>query len=211
MLTVNAAAANRKLTTLAAVKTELGIADSAQDEALSAMIDQMSAAVESFCNRVFAIDAVTESVRLPQGSFDRPEAGVSFLRLSRWPLIGVTSVTEDGTALALTDFEADFSAGTLLRLDGAGRRRRWNAECVVVVYSGGYKLPADEGRTLPFDIELATIEMVRLRYMTKSRDPSLKSINIPGVLQEDYWVGNLSENGAIPPMVAGLLEPTRAL
>lgn len=207
MLTVNTAAPNRKLTTLAAVKTELSIADGAQDDALNGMIDQMSAAVESFCNRVFAIDAVTESLRLTQGSFDRPEAGglvPSPLALA----LDRRDVGDGGrNGAGFNGFRGRFQR----RHASASRRRRTKK----ALERGMRRCRLQ--RRLQTSCRRRTHPAVRHRACDDRNGaaplhdeeprPQPEIHQHSRVLQEDYWVGNLSENGAIPPMVAGLLEP----
>jgi hypothetical protein len=210
MLTITSPATNRHLTTLDAAKIELGLSDTSQDSVLGTMIDQMSSLVETYCNRVFALETVSETMRLPQGRLDRPIPGVKLLQLERWPVVSVSSVYENGTLLDGLNWYVDLSLGHLFRLDD-GKKICWTNEIITVAYQAGYVLPGDTGRNLPADIELATLELIRTRFLTKGRDPTIRSVNIPGVMQTDYWVGGMSDNGAIPPNVAGILDQYRVV
>jgi hypothetical protein len=54
-----------------------------------------------------------------------------------------------------------------------------------VVYVGGYVLLGE----LPFEIEAACIKRVSLLWHEGGRDPSVRQISIPGVIERTYWVG----------------------
>jgi hypothetical protein len=100
ILTVTDAATSYDLTTLANVKAELGITSGDGDTILRRYISGASQAAMQYCNRVFAVETVSEQF-LP-GRRERMIRGiVSPLQLSRWPLTAVSSVTEDGAALTV--------------------------------------------------------------------------------------------------------------
>src|SRR5205085_640541 len=86
------------------------------------------------------------------------------LQLSRWPVVSLTSVTENGAALVQdTDFTVDVDNGQLLRLDG-DRPRHWSVFPVVVAYVGGFEC-------IPDDVQDAVIKTVRARWLGRDRDP----------------------------------------
>ena len=203
--TVTTLAAVRDLTTLATVKDTLSIAGTADDAFLSRAISQCSAAIEQACNRVFALETVQDTV-FP--------GRVSALQLSRWPVVSVISVTEDGEALiAGTGFTTDAAVGRLIRMDTDGTPRPWRAIQVAVTYQAGYVLPGDvsgAARTLPFDIEDATLRLVVARYAERRRDPFIKSEEVAGVGRIDYIVGNpAAGDGNLPPDVADIVRNYR--
>lgn len=202
--TVSVAAASRDLTTLATVKTELGITDTTLDAWLSAQITQASQAAATYCNRVFAKETLLDYFRL--------DCGAEKLLLSRQPVASITSVVEDGATLTAADYEFEAATGFLWRLDGSDNRSWWAAAKIVATHISGYELLA----TLPTDIEKACIVMVKQAYFAKTRDPMVKgeSIEIPGVetRRTDLWVGSVpGDNGAIPQEAEGLLGPYRII
>jgi hypothetical protein len=73
-----------------------------------------------------------------------------------------------------------------------------------VIYTAGYDLLGG----LPDTIEKACIELCKVHWGSRGRDPMVRSIDIPGVKRVDFWVGTTpgADNGAIPPTVAGRLE-----
>jgi hypothetical protein len=144
------------LTTLQHVKADLGLTNvnAARDEVLARMIDDVSSAIVTFCDRTFARDSVTEKL---QGY------GQTELMLNRTPLALVSEVRYRGLEVeeaADTDDSAgwmisDKDAGFLYRGDGfdptqptrtfitteyapGPGARAWEVD-----YVGGYLMPGD--------------------------------------------------------------------
>lgn len=204
LLTVLAASNTYDLTILATVKGELGITDQTLNDQIDAWIDQASAAIAAYCNRVFGLETVQEEF-WPDRS-DILTEGVAPLRLERWPVSSVTSVVEDGVTLVSgTNFRIDTKVGHLIRLDSNGWPTSWPAEAIVVVYVAGYTLL--DG--LPQDIERAAITMVKQAYFRARRDPSIKQESIPGVRDVSYWIATGIDAGNMTPDVVNLLAPYR--
>lgn len=205
ILTVTAAASNRKLTTAAALRTEMGVSTSeASDARLEDLILRASQTAETFCVRVFAKETLSEVFRCVRGRV---------LNLGRWPVVSpITSVTEDGTALSASDYEADLDGGRVFRLS-SDARVCWSAEKVTVVYAAGYVLPGDGGtRDLPQDIEAAVLKLAAGLYFGAARDPLIKGESADGIGSVDYWVGGMpGAGGDLPPDVTALLDPYRRL
>lgn len=198
------------LTSRDAVKAELGITDGSVDALLDRYVAGASAAAAQYCNRVFQVEAVSDAIWPAQdphpwmlsGSFET-------LQLSRWPVVAVTSVTENGTALVQdTDFRIDAAAGRLFRLDGMGNVMRWNALPKIVAYSAGYQGQGGFGGVPP-DVEDAVIRMVTTRYAARGRDRSLKQENIPGVIERSWWISTGSDAGNLTPDITDLLDNYR--
>jgi hypothetical protein len=203
--TVTAAASSHDMTTLSVVKAELGITDTNSDEILSRYISEGSAAVENFCNRVLVVETVKDQFwpqRDPQ--FQIAIQGVDQVQLSRWPVISVSSVVEDGLTLTVdTDFVVDAARGSLIRLDSNGYPTRWPAVAISATFQAGYA-------TIPADVSAALIRMVSQRWFAKGRDPSLRGETIPGVYSAQYWVSaGAGSSGNLTPDVADLLENYR--
>lgn len=196
MLTVITPAMNTRLTTVATVKAELGITGSIEDSWIGAVIDRASDTIARWCNRVFAQETVGQVIRL-----QHPDDA---LVLARFPVVAVTSVTVNGTALTGDEYEADANTGSLHRLDANGDRSPWPAGKITVTYAAGYVLPGDDGRDLPHDIEWATMLLVKTDYFARQRDPCKKTEVIEG-MGRDEWFGG----GAVIVTVQPLLAPYR--
>lgn len=180
------------LTTVATLAGELGIATPAASSAAEADLERRiavaSSAIERYCNRTFSKATLTESVA---------GYGTRYLRLSRPPLLSVTSVTLYGVAVDAEDYAApsgiEAQAGLLRRVEGSWE---WTAHestspapeplagterpLYEVVYVGGYVLPKDEAlpgtpRTLPYEVEEACLRTCVAIYRSKGRDQSIIS------------------------------------
>ncbi len=180
MITVVTPATGTDLTTLETVKTGLGITDDTDDDYLTLLIAQASAAVSGYCRRVFGLETVLETFRL--------DSSQETLMLGRFPVTAVASIVEDGITLTTDDWERDNSL--LYRLT-ADERQGWSARKVLVTYTAGYVLPGETDRTLPADIEAATIAYIRGLWFAKTRDPLIKSEKTPDVYEVTY--GGVSE------------------
>lgn len=197
MLTIVRPAESHRLTTLAVVKGELRLTGGADDAYLAGLVDQASAAVRTWCGRTFAAEAVREAVDAPRS------AG---LMLSRWPVVSIEAVTVAGLSCNPALFEADES-GTFYRLDGAGQRIGWCFGRIVVEYTAGFILPGKPGRTLPEDIERATLTLVKAEFFARTRDPLIRSEDVNGAVSTAYQVGGFGSS--LPPDVEGLLSRHR--
>jgi hypothetical protein len=198
MLTVSSAASSRALTTLQAVKDDLGLSDGTDDARLIRLIDQASDAIERHCARRLARESVVETFR--------PARCLAALLLERIPVATLTSIVEDGTTLTVDeDFEADLRQGMLWRLSG-DERVDWTAAKVVVSYAAGY-VPADQDASdVPPALSLACRRLVVAEYHGSARDGSVRSERQEGVGSVDYFAGQ-DRDGGLPPGVAALLAP----
>ncbi len=207
--TASSPPASVNLTTLAVVKNELGITTSDDDAYLSKQITALSQFVATYLGvrptddgaRGLGQQELTETFDLTKRA--------RTLRLSRWPLTAVASVTEDGTDLAADDYELDAPAGLLRRLCNDSLVA-WNTGQVTVEYTAGYVLPGESGRTLPYDIEDAVLDLIKADRAARNRDPALRSEEIVGVVTRQWWNGTTLRPGElIPPEVARNLDAYR--
>jgi uncharacterized phiE125 gp8 family phage protein len=201
---VTSPASSRDLTRLDTVKDELDIADDESDAKLTRWIREASGAIESYVGRVLAEETVVQTFRLEHRLHEARKHEP--LALQRYPVTAIAAVVDPfGTTLVQdTDYELDPTTGLLWRLGGA-RRIRWVPGKTVVTYTAGYALL--DG--LPFPIEQACLTLLKHRWAAKTRDPMVKSEETVGVERMDYWVGQVGDNGALPPEVTGLLDPFR--
>jgi uncharacterized phiE125 gp8 family phage protein len=197
MLTVTVPAESNDLTTLAAVKAELGVTGGGDDAKLAGYIKQASDTVTSYCNRVFAIETVSETLRLDQR---RDE-----LILSRFPVTALASIVENGVTLASTDYELDGDTGVIRRLRDDGPWS-WPQGKIVVAYAAGYILPGAIGRNLPQDIERAVILLVGRYASITPQDQLLRRETVEGIGSTEVF--QLGSSG-LPPEVTALLTNYR--
>jgi hypothetical protein len=217
VLTVTVPAASLNLTTLAIVKDELDIIDAAQDTRLARWISEASSQIHRWINRSLVSETVSEL--FPGCGSSRPDWMFGDVRrsldnggthatyrllLARFPVSSIDSVViDDGDPLDAATYTLDGEKGVLYL-------PYWSGSKIVVVYTGGYALTATSGvQTMPGAVVQAATAMVCLRHAMRGRDPSLRSVDVPGVLSETYWVGAKGEDGAMPPSVTGLLEGFR--
>lgn len=202
MLTVITPATNRKLTTVANLRLDLGYGPTdPSDAVLERMIDVASSAAEIYCNRVFARETVKET-------FDTV-IGEDFILLSRAPLYQITELSVDGDIYDAANYQVDSSK--LYRLDDDGRRLPWGSGAFSVTYSAGYALPGDDpaqpGPQLPLAIQSAISAEVSARKGAQGRDPLVRSESEDGIGSTSWFasagMGSSSASG-------GLLNPAAA-
>lgn len=212
-VTVVTPAESTLLTTLQRAKAEMGITDTDDDAVLLGMIARASSAIADETRRVFGIETVTETL---------DGTGTRLLGLSRAPIIAVSAVTEDGTAI--TDYSIeDAEAGALYRANGWGRSgglRMWGTEAYSsgyilpgyqdlrysVTYQAGYALPDEASPTLPGAVEQACLETVKAWYGDREGAGEVSSLRI-GQLQIGYRASTEpSDRGALPPAALGYLR-----
>jgi len=106
------------------------------------------------------------------------------------------------------DFLVSADVGQLIRLDTNGWPRRWPALPTIVQYPAGYDLKNDPNVT---DLSGAVIRMVKDRWFARKRDSRLRSENIAGAYEAQYWFasGPGAAVGNMTPDVSAMLERYR--
>lgn len=220
-LVVTTPATTRNLTTVAAVNLDLGLTTGTHDAWIASVLPRVSARVETYCERVFARETVTETWRDIRGQAQtdtRPAierlGGTKrpSLRLSRTPTSGTPTITltdgEDTEVLETDEYSLDASTGVLLRLNDSGHSIYWPSSRIDVAYTGGYLLPDQESRDLPEDLEGAVIDMVKLRFYARLRDPSLKSETVDLMGSQTFWMPGSGDTD-IPETIRAVLDGYR--
>ena len=115
----------------------------------------------------------------------------------------ITSVVEEGTTLAATDYELD---GSLLYRLTDDSRTPWNAAKVVITYVAGYVLLTDT----PQDLERACIATLAAIHAARGRDPRIRSEAADGVGSVSYLDPKAGAE-ALPVEAAALLGPYRKI
>lgn len=193
ILTVTTPAGSSDLTTIADVKADLGITSITDDALLTRYVAESSLEFAAVCNRVFGLETVAELMR--------PTSALDVLVMRRRPIVAITSIVEDDdAALTVDDYELDKAAGMIWRLE-SDCRRRWYANKLVVTYQAGYALPG----SAPRDLQKAVRAIVKAQYLSKGRDPLVRSEAVPGVYEVAYWVGGLPGGAAWPADIAAAI------
>ena len=106
------------------------------DAAITAYLEAATGIIESYCDRIFTSGLVTAETH---------DGGDDTVFLLQPPVTAVSSVTENGVAVASTGY-LSYLDGRLVRVAG-GRPRTWlnKLRTVVVNYTGGYT-------TIPYDV-----------------------------------------------------------
>ncbi len=196
------------LTTLEAFKAQMGITVSEKDDLIEQIIARASGRIADTTRRVLARETVAETfrARLNTSGMVTPEAAP--LILARYPVSSIQSVTVDGEALAADGYEVDPASGLLYRLS-SGFWCSWTGARIVVAYTAGYILPGNSDTNLPPALEEACLGIARMRWFNDSRDPLVKSEDVPDVGSTQYWVGDVptASSSGLPTDLADTLEP----
>jgi uncharacterized phiE125 gp8 family phage protein len=202
--TITTAADVTALTTLERAKEELGITTNANDAILERKIDEATSDIEAHLGRIFCRETITETFW--GHAFQAPE----YLTLHRAPVVSIASVTVDAIVIPSTEYRLEPETGILYRLTPAGYQWAWIwYQSIVVVYDAGYLLPGQADRDLPAAVEAGALALVSSYWVSRGRDGTVKSEEIPGVIRYDYWVGAVGEAGQLPPDVTIRLAPFR--
>ena len=207
MIEVVIPASDRKLAKLSDLKEELGITDTSQDTLLTRLIEEASDIVRTWCGREFVKERVAETV---EGWGDH------FTVLTRTPVTQIVSVELNGTPLDTSVFTIDDSrAGVVFNADVFSRTTygKWYIERIdlwygekawKITYDGGWDPPSVTAPAdpMPRDIQRACIEISKMLWHSRNRDPSVVSVRI-GEASETRIAGS----SPVPPFVKMLLDP----
>lgn len=138
--------------------------DPTLDDMIELLVRWSSDEISTQCSRSFAKETLIETFRDINWVCPR-------LFLSHWPIVEITSVVENGTALVEdVDYTVDFDDGKLVRLGSSSTS--W-IEPVEVTYTGGYELPFET----PPALQQAAILLVREAYYAAKRgDATIKMV-----------------------------------
>lgn len=214
------------LTTLAAVKDELGITDDSKDAYLRRSIAAASGAIARYCDRTFGRKTITETLT------GRDTASV-FLSLT--PIVEIESVEIGGALLDKGAYVVDEHTGELRRVGGVwpwtGRTVHFietvrvtgsEQPNIAVKYTGGYVLPKDdedngngddEKVNLPPELEMACIMTAATWVQGQSAPRDIASMRVD---QVQVSFGGAGSGGPVrqgrpglPAIVLDLLQPFR--
>lgn len=211
------------LTTLDALKDELGISVSTFDDTLKRYINAVSRRISEYCGRTFYFEEAIEEYQ--------PGHGGTALLVDRPPIVTIDSITYDGSTVessSYTSRDQDKKAGLIYREYGWIWTAKIAAAGVVddrlpgteereylVTYDGGYVTPKqvdDDGsltRTLPEDLEDACILACTMRYLQKGQNLNVKSEKSLSYSVAYGGSGNKAGDGqsSLPAEVRAMLAP----
>ena len=150
------------LCALADVKTYLGIGSASTDALLTSLINNVSAAIESYCSRTFLSQTYTET---------RNGSGANRMYCNNAPITSVLSVAVDGYAIpaSFTPTTYGWVFDTSLIYIRQGTPYSGSPNCfskgvqnVQLVYVAGYA-------TIPSDLAQACIEWVAYKFAKRDR------------------------------------------
>ena len=146
------------LTTLSDVSTYIGASDTSQDQVITALIENASAFIETFCNRTFAVATYTDT---------RSGNNRSRMLLNNSPITAVSSLTIDAVVIpASTGYPVagyTFDTNSIYLIPGGSYNIfRRDVQNVVVSYTAGFA-------TVPSDVAQACIELVAFKHAKRSR------------------------------------------
>lgn len=202
-LTVLTPASTRWLTTAQALYQDTGNVHFLEEPSLTAaLIAAASAAIESYCGRIFAQQQYLEVLG------QRPD---QYFLLSQRPIVTLDSLMVGETEI--DDYRLDDAeAGILFRRNGWGRLS--GLDTIDVTYVAGYLLPeqtsppAPTGPALPHDVERAAIESVKVWFHERLPESRVVSRTL-GDQRIDYGVQ--AGRTALPVLTQDLLAPYRRL
>jgi hypothetical protein len=208
--TVTVLASTYDLTLLATLKEELNVSSSTDDKYMGRVITETSRFAMQSCNRVFAVETLTDVIELDESRLDGWDVQQgSIVQLSRWPVTAIQSLVERdfaGNDLALvqdTDFTLDPLRGQVIRLyPPTGLPNWWWGRRLTVAYTAGYA-------AVPPDLEGAVLRLCVARVKARGRDPLLRSFDDPRVGIQTWWVGSPGTSGSLPEEIAGVLNNYR--
>lgn len=193
-------AASARLTTVAAVRGDLGLGpDTPATTQIERWIDQASARAASYCRRVFGREVVRERIDLCRERFTE-DGGIL---LDRGPAFRIVTATLDGVLTMPAGFQV--AEGRELFLLRDGDTVRWSGRSLAVTYEVGWLLPGEDrgegvnaspAPDLPADIERAVIQLVGVAVSAGGRDMMVKSEQVEGVGQTDFYV--MGSNATLP-------------
>lgn len=197
---------DRSLLTIEEARVAIGLAssDSSKDATLTPLNAYVAALITSAC-KVARSGVIPPTLRLESVTetflFNSLQKSVV---LSRKPVVTLTSVTVTDSLMGATEYALDAAAAIIYRVTSgfytmpSGPWGWWPCGNTVVEYSAGYE-------TVPDDLKYAAIKFLQAEYVTGTRDPNLKSLEISGVSKREWWVSDKPVTSSVPGEVMDIL------
>lgn len=175
------------LVSLDEMKTYLGISSSSYDDFLIQQGKIISDAVEAYCRRKFKPATYTQTFYCDNNHMS------SVINLFAWPVIGVTSISQDGDTVDTSEYRVHKPTGTIFKKNGYF----FSAEETVIIYEAGFE-------SVPNPVKSSVLTLIQERYNKKASGVSLdfgsdvQRISIPGTISIDFDY-SLSNNDRTSP------------
>lgn len=149
------------------------------------LINVASEKIENYCNREFKLDTRQEKY---QGKNSK------WLLLNNWPVHEVIEIKYYEEAIDDYDVNKNGHIYRSAGWNGSKDSEKYNIE---VEYKAGYKLPGEDDRDLPEQIEFACILLVKSLFDRMMRDLDISSKQVPD-FSEVYFNPNMLEGMPVP-------------
>jgi hypothetical protein len=214
-------ASARNLTSTANVKTVLNITTSTSDALIDLLIPRVSKLIVDHC--LLAPDAAggvptfaRETLRATWHQDGEALArGCDLFLPWRVPIHSIDAVVEDGvTRVAGTDYLLVGARPGCLRRISNDVPVEWSTAKIVVTFKAGFDVTTSLATNIDPAIEAAAIEQVKSMFFAASRDPALRSENVPDVAAVTWSSPGGDTLGALTapfllPSVRDMLAPWR--
>lgn len=201
MFQIIQAADDLNLLTIEELRVAVGLSstDGSQDQALEVLGLRVAARIAAACvvpsdgvkPPTLRLEGITETFRL--------NGAKASLSLSRRPVEGITSLSEDGTTLTQdVDFEVNAATGKLTRLVN-DVESLWTCSKVVVEYDAGYDV-------VPDALKAVAAELAGTYWADRGADPMEKRLDIPGVISTERWVDRDADSQIPGDLMRSLID-----
>lgn len=202
------AATDLTLLSLAEMRAAVGQKNNNRDADVQRAASRVAGAITAACKLAadgatpptLRLETVQDAFRLNRRWNRRDHSDTQEkLILSRRPIVKINSIVEAGITLDPTsDIEVRGAEGALIRLID-DKPAQWARDKIVVNYDAGWAV-------VPDGLKRAAEELMTFYWSEGFKDPLLRSINVPGVVEKQYWIGSPSDP-AIPQSVLDKLGP----
>jgi hypothetical protein len=193
---------DRALLTIQELRDAADVSDRSQDADLRALGLRVANRIAYACRirRGGAVPATLRQETILETFRERHHIGLGRwprrLRLARRPIISVSSLTHDGVTQDTTNLLIDASAGMIEWYSGRGA---FYGNTIAVQYVAGWDI-------VPDDLKLAATMLVQQYLAAQDQEPGLRSINVPEVIERQWWIGQPTDPD-LPQNLMDMLAP----
>jgi hypothetical protein len=175
-------ASSHDLITLDQAKLALNIPadDTSKDDKLAEQITQVSAAIERYCGRVFAVQAYRDQFRTVHNwlGYGEPIITRQFPIVLDAEGLPMATITENGAAIDAGLWDVNAATGMFYRVDDT-LVIGWTGTTILIDYTAGFS-------PIPADLQAAATEWLTSRWWFIGRDPTVKSETIPDLITQSF-------------------------
>ena len=168
--------------TLADAHELLGTLTPANDVEVQSMIDSIGAMILAYLQRDLRHAEYSQIVFRPEGSF---------ISLNTWPVISISSIDVDGTAVPTPDdeFDIDYGLGLMHYSDEGVSFNSTQPKRITVQYISGYEI-------LPLELQVIFKTLLSERYAgSTGTTGEIKKVNLVGVAAVEFATSGVSYTG----------------